>query len=116
MQYLCVRKVSSFCDGFVDDASLRLLNVPSLPTITSVTPAKAPRDATTPVTIAGTNFKNGATVTASGLGVASVVVVSATKITAKLKVVPTAPLGKYTVVVTNPDFGQASCANCVTVT
>ena len=118
VQYLCTRKVSSYCDGFVDDASLRLLNVPSLPTITNVTPGMAPRGATTPVTIAGTKFEHGATVTVTasgGFGVAGVVVVSTSKITAKLEVAANAALGKYTVVITNPDFGQASCAQCVTV-
>jgi uncharacterized repeat protein (TIGR01451 family) len=52
------------------------------PTIASITPATGPPAGGTPITITGTNFTPGATVTIGGLMATSVVVVDATTITA----------------------------------
>jgi uncharacterized repeat protein (TIGR01451 family) len=74
------------------------------PTITSINPNSGPAAGGTSVTITGTNFKSGATVTFGGKPGTSVVVVSATRITA---VTPTMTAGPVNVVVTNPD-GQSA--------
>jgi hypothetical protein len=67
------------------------------PTVTSVTPNTGTLAGGTPVTIAGTNFLSGATVTIGGVAATSVVVVSATSITATT---PAGAAGAANVVVT----------------
>jgi heme/copper-type cytochrome/quinol oxidase subunit 2 len=78
------------------------LYVTPSPTITSVSPSTGPNNGGTAITIAGTNFVGGATVTIGGKPATSVNVVSPTTITA---VTPVAAIGATTVdvVVTNPD-------------
>ena len=70
------------------------------PNPTSITPIGGPLAGGTTVTIAGTDFVTGATVTFGGTAATSVVVVSATQITATA---PANPAGNVAVVVTNPD-------------
>jgi len=60
------------------------------------------------VTITGTNFATGATVTLGGAGATNVVVVSATQITATT---PAHAAGAVNVVVTNPDTQTGTLAN-----
>jgi hypothetical protein len=74
---------------------------PSAPTITSISPAVGVQGAAVPVTLTGTNFISGATVAVSnpGIGVSSVVVVSATQIAATLTIAPNAALGAANVTV-----------------
>src|SRR4029077_20107413 len=55
---------------------------PSAPTVTSVSPNTGPATGGTSVTITGTNFVSGATVTLGGTPATSVVVASSTQITA----------------------------------
>jgi hypothetical protein len=69
------------------------------PTVTSVTPNTGSLAGGTPVTIAGTNFASPATVTIGGVAATSVVVVSATSITAAT---PAGAAGAVNVVVTTP--------------
>jgi len=69
-------------------------------TITSITPAVGPWLGGTHVTIAGSGFQSGATVTIGGAAATSVVVVSATSITA---VTPAHSPATVNVTVTNPD-------------
>jgi len=73
------------------------------PTVTSVTPNSGTSGGGTPVTITGTNFAAGATVTFGGTPATNVVVVSSTKITATT---PAHAAGPVDVVVTNTD-GQS---------
>ena len=70
-----------------------------LPTVTSVAPASGSTVGGTAVTITGTNFATGATVTFGGTAATSVVVVSSTSITATT---PAGSAGAVTVTVTNP--------------
>ncbi len=70
------------------------------PTVTGVSPNSGPAAGGTPVTITGTNFLSGATVTFGGASATAVVVVSSTKITANT---PRHKQGSVNVVVTNPD-------------
>ena len=67
------------------------------PTITTVSPASGPLAAGTAFTITGTNFIAGATVKVNGVAATSVVVVSATSITAKT---PAGTAGARSVAVT----------------
>jgi len=78
------------------------------PTVSSVTPNSGPVGGGTAVTIAGTNFVSGATVTFGGTAATGVVVVSATQITATT---PAHAAGAVTVTVTNPDTQSGSLAN-----
>ncbi len=79
------------------------VQVASAVTITSVNPPTALPGAT--VTISGTGFQSGATVTFGGVASPSVTFVNATTLQA---VVPNIPPGAATVVVTNPDTTSAS--------
>jgi len=67
------------------------------PTVSSVSPNSGPTAGGTTVTITGTNFAAGATVTFGGTAASNVVVVSGTKITAST---PPGTLGAVTVTVT----------------
>jgi hypothetical protein len=67
------------------------------PTVSSVSPNSGPAAGGTPVTITGTNFAPGATVTFGGAAATNVVVVSATQITATT---PAGGAGAVTVTVT----------------
>ena len=73
------------------------------PSVTSVSPNTGPTSGGTTVTMAGTNFVSGATVTFGGVAAGSVVVVSPVKITAST---PPHKQGAVTVAVTNPN-GQS---------
>jgi len=73
-----------------------------------VTPNKGTQGTSFSVTVTGTNFQSGATVSfGSGVTVSAVAVVSATQLTANVAVALTATVGVRTVTVTNLD-GQSS--------
>jgi large repetitive protein len=81
-------------------------------TVTSVNPNTGPTSGNTLVTITGTNFQAGATVTFGGLAASHVSVVNSTTITA---LTPLGPANEQvsqpvSVVVTNPDSTNASVA------
>jgi hypothetical protein len=78
------------------------------PTISNVTPNSGSSLGNTPITITGTNFASGATVTIGGTAATNVVVVSATQITAKT---PAHVVGAVNVVVTNPDSQSGTLSN-----
>lgn len=80
---------------------------PSEPTITGVEPGKGPVSGGTSVTLTGTDFKTGASVTFGGTGAVSVTVVSGTEVTA---VTPAHAEGTVDVVLTNTDTGTATKA------
>ena len=75
------------------------------PTISNVTPGSGPIAGGTAVTIAGTNFVSGATVTFGGTAATNVVVVGGAQITATA---PAHAAGAVNVVVTNPDTQSAT--------
>jgi autotransporter-associated beta strand protein len=82
-----------------------LIRVVDAPLVTSITPATGPASGGTSVTIVGTNFKAGASVTIGGGVASNVIVVSSTQITA------TTPAGvpaDANVTVTNPGGSQHS--------
>jgi hypothetical protein len=91
--------------------------VATAPTVTGLTPATFARGSTTAVTITGTGFQPGATVSLStGVSVQNVVVVDTATITATVAVSATAGTGNRTLVVTNPNFGKGTCPGCAKVT
>jgi hypothetical protein len=97
------------------------VNTPPPATITSITPASGVRGATVPVTLIGTNFFAGSTLTpagGSGISVGSLVLSpDGTKMTANFTIMnyAGAPLGPLNVVVTNAS-GTASAPVTFTVT
>ncbi|HEV8435003.1 MAG TPA: IPT/TIG domain-containing protein [Thermoanaerobaculia bacterium] len=83
------------------------VGVPAV-TVTSVSPATGSINGHTAVTVNGTGFANGATVTFGGTAATSVVVVSATKITG---VTPAHVAGQVNVTVTNTDTSTGTLTN-----
>ncbi|HEY2324746.1 MAG TPA: IPT/TIG domain-containing protein, partial [Thermoanaerobaculia bacterium] len=77
-------------------------------TVTSVAPATGSINGQTAVSVNGTGFLSGATVTFGGTGATSVVVVSATKITA---VTPAHSAGSVNVTVTNTNTSAGTLTN-----
>lgn len=90
-------------------ARLRGVSVP--PTITSVTPGSGAVDGGTPITIEGSGFLDGATVTIGTTACTDVVVIDATKITCTT---PSGTAGARSVTVTNPDSEVATLASAFT--
>jgi hypothetical protein len=86
--------------GCSDTKSANVTVVLPTVTVTSVSPSFGTGTGGTSVTINGTNFATGASVTFGGTAATSVVVVSAIKITAKT---PAHATGAVNVTVTNPD-------------
>jgi hypothetical protein len=78
------------------------------PTVSGVSPNTGSTTGGTAVTITGTNFAAGATVTFGGAAASNVVVVSGTQITATT---PAGSAGAVTVTVTNPGAQSGSLAN-----
>ena len=84
------------------------------PTLTSVTGQNPQTTAGgKSITLNGTDFVNGATVTVGGTSATGVTFVSATEMTATA---PAKAAGTYDVVVTNPDTQTGTCAGCMTYT
>ena len=84
-----------------------------LPTLSSVSPASGPTAGGTVLTLTGTQFVTGATVSVGGVSATSVTVNSSTSITATA---PVHAAGAVSVVVTNPDGGSATINNAYTYT
>ena len=78
------------------------VNLPPAPTLTSVSPNSGEQGTAVPVTLTGTNFVSGATVSPgnSGITVSGVTVVNATQITATLTISGTAATGTNNMTVT----------------
>ena len=81
------------------------------PTVTSISPTSGFPAGGASVTITGTGFVSGATVTIGGSTATGVSVVSATQITATT---PAHAAGTVNVTVTNPDTQSGTCTNCFT--
>ena len=84
----------------------RYAAAPALPTVTAVSPSSGSAAGGTAITITGTNFASGATVTVGGAACSNVVVVSPTSITCTT---PARTAGTSSVVVTSG--GQSNAAN-----
>jgi len=91
---------------------LSALSTTAAPTITSIAPTSMLQGTGADITITGTGFQTGATVsfpgTSSGITLSNVVITSATSITAHVDTTASATLGVQTVTVANPDFGKAT--------
>jgi hypothetical protein len=83
------------------------------PTVTSVAPATGLAAGSTPVTVSGTNFQAGATVTFGGVAATGVIVVNSTTITCTT---PAGAAGAVNVVVRNPDAQTGTLVNGFTYT
>lgn len=81
------------------------------PTVTAVSPALGPSAGGTTITITGTGFDSGASVTVGGVAATSVTFVSATSITA---VTPAGTPGAALVTVTNGDTQSATLSGAFT--
>jgi Bacterial Ig-like domain/IPT/TIG domain len=90
------------------------------PTLTSASPNQLGQGASAqPVTLTGTDFVSGATVSTpggSGVSVGTVQFVDAQHLTVPLTVAADATVGTVALTVTNPDGGSATCSNCLTIT
>jgi hypothetical protein len=86
------------------------------PTVTAVSPNTGPTSGGTPVTITGTSFQPGATVTFGTQAATDVVFVSATSITARTPLGPATSQLAVDVSVTNPDSTKATAAGAFTYT
>ena len=95
------------------DNGLYLMSFGVAPAITAVSPTSGNTAGGTVVTITGTGFQTGATVTFGGAAAATVTVVSAASIVATT---PAHAAGAVNVVVTNPDFQSATVAAGFTYT
>ena len=81
------------------------------PTITSVTPASGKRGQYVDITLTGTGFRSGASITFSGSGISVVGIptyVSNTQYTATLKILDSTSLGNQTLTLTNFEGGFAT--------
>ena len=85
--------------------------VPAAPTISLVSPSSGTTAGGTSVTITGTGFQSGATVTFGGTASSAVTFNSATQLTAAT---PARAAGLVDVVVTNPDTQSATATNAFT--
>ena len=88
-----------------DTTYQQLLAAATVPTLTSVTPARGPAAGGTPIVLRGTNFFSGARVTLAGVDAADVTVLDDTTMTATS---PAGTLGVATLQVVNPDRQSAS--------
>jgi outer membrane protein assembly factor BamB len=118
---LDARDVTVTEPGLVEDSCSSCLTIgtpPPPPAPTSITPSTFAAGSTnTPVTIDGSNFEPGATVSShSGIKVSSVTFVSSGELTASITVAGTVAPGTYNLFVHNPDGYSGKCAGCLTVT
>jgi signal transduction histidine kinase len=78
------------------------------PSLTNISPASGPTAGGTSVTLTGTNFKSGDTVTVGGVPATNVVIVNSTQITATT---PANTVGPASVTVTDQDNVEATLTN-----
>ena len=104
----------TFSDDTVATAGV---TVPIVPTVTGMSPSGGEQGTTVPVTVTGTKFQSGATLSVGpGVTVTGVAVPSQTQLTATLQIAVDAPVGPRDVVVTNPGGASATLAGGFGVT
>ncbi len=89
------------------------------PTVTSTSPSSSPRNTTLTVTVIGTNFQSGATVSfnSNKITVNTVTFTDSSHLSVNITIANGGgAVGLYTVTATNPDAGTGSCTNCFQVT
>ncbi|MBJ6725716.1 IPT/TIG domain-containing protein [Geomesophilobacter sediminis] len=105
-------------NGVATGANLFSVINPNGPTISTISPATGGQGGTQTITITGSNYQSGATVSFSGTGVtvSSTNVVNATTITANVTVASSAATGVRDVTITNPDTSAGTKLSGFTVT
>ena len=93
----------------VDDSSITTSNSP--PVLASISPSSAVNTGGVTITLTGTGFTEGATVTIGGQVCTSVVVISSTSITC---VTPAGTTGSASIIVTNSDAQSSTLSNAFT--
>jgi outer membrane protein assembly factor BamB len=112
-----VRDISVIEPGPVADTCTNCLTVDRAPTLTSASPDSIAQGGSAALTLTGTNFQSGATVTSSaGITFSGTKFVKATELTSTATVAASVATGTYNLQVTNPDGGTATCTGCLTVT
>jgi hypothetical protein len=107
--------IATLADGTSVQASTKVTS--TAPTVSAVTPNQGTSGTAVPVTIDGTTFVNGATVSAgTGITVGNVAFVSSTRLTATFTIAADATGGARDVTVTNPGGTGGTLANAFTVT
>jgi len=99
------------CTFFTVDSSGNFVAPISSPTISGISPSSGPTTGGTLVTITGTAFANGATVTIGGTACDSVTVVSSTSITCSTR---NSAYGSANLVITNSDSGTVTANSAFT--
>src|SRR5438552_2476605 len=104
---------ANFADGTMASATVTL---PVVPTISSVSPSSGAPGANPTVTVTGTSFQVGASVSfGADIAVTSTTRVSSTQLSVALAIAPAAALGPRDVTVANPDGQSAVRAGGFTV-
>jgi len=107
--------VATLADGTSVQASTKVTS--TAPTVSAVTPNQGVSGTAVPVTIDGTTFVNGATVSAgTGITVSNVAFVSSTRLTATFNIAADAAGGARDVTVMNPNGTGGTLAKAFTVT
>jgi hypothetical protein len=96
------------CPASSGTTNVTVTAAPPAVTVTSITPSNGPAFGNTPITVNGTGFLAGATVTLGGTAATNVVVVNSTKITAKTAA---HAVGAVNVVVTNTNTASGTLTN-----
>ncbi len=111
------RTVTVTNPGGISDSCVGCFSVVAGPTVTATTPSSVARGRQdVDVVVTGTGFLAGATVSfGPDVTVASVTVTSATSLTVRITIAPTAAIGARDVRVTNVDGGTATCTGCFTI-
>lgn len=106
--------------GFSTDSCTACFTVgtpPAPPNPQSASPSVAAGSTDHVVTLAGSNFESGATVTSQkGIGIEKTTFVSSSQLTLKVTVKSTVTAGSYNLFVDNPDGGVGECKSCLVVT
>jgi hypothetical protein len=111
------RDITVIEPGPTADTCTNCLTVDRAPTLTSASPSSIPQGGSAALTLTGTNFQSGATVTSStGITFSGTTFVKSTELTTTATVASSVATGTYNVQVTNPDGGTATCTGCLTVT
>ena len=113
-----VRVQARLADGTTATADTTLGTPPSVtpPSLSGVSPQQGTIGQTLGVTLTGSNFQAGATVSfGAGTSVSATNVGSPTSITATLAIAPNATAGPRNVIVVNPDGGSATLTNGFTI-
>lgn len=94
--------------SYVESRAGCLAVVSDAPTVTAISPTAGSTSGRTTVTVTGTNFAAGASVSFGGSQATDVVILNSTEITART---PAHPVGPVDVVVTNPDGQSGALVN-----